>query len=203
MLSKTSCKTPFQAPSSFLIHRYVLNLFRIKIFLCIAALPLSPEQALLSRHLLSRLLHKEPKRAKEQLLHQPRRSKEQLQQETRRRRSQLMIGRRRMEEERRMRRIPAGEKTRGRNDPYQQHGGGGARRREDQDPSPVYPRRDQDPSPSIVYPQVSRQVMYPRFFYISYTSTTACTSLLFKIIMHILLCVHHHKLKEEFEHLEL
>ena len=193
MLSKTSCKTPFQAPSSFLIHRYVLNLFRIKIFLCIAALPLSPEQALLSRHLLSRLLHKEPKRAKEQLLHQPRRSKEQLHQETRRRRSQLMVGRRRMEEERRMRRIrwdqqqQDSEKKRRRDDPDQQHGGGGGgvRRREDQDPSPVYPRRDQDPSPSIVYPQVSRQVMYPHFFYISYTSTAASTTLLFKIIMHI------------------
>ena len=114
-----------------------------------------------------------------------------------------------MEEERRMRRITGGEKARGRNDPYQQHGGGdGARRREDQDPSPVYPRRDQDPSPSIVYPQVSRQVMYPHFFYISHTSssTAASTTLLFKIIInhvHILLRVHHHKLKEEFEHLKL
>ena len=79
-----------------------------------------------------------------------------------------------------------GEKTRRREDPYQQHGGGdGARRREDQDPSPVYPRRDQDPSPSIVYPQVSRQVMYRHFFYISYTSTAASTTLLFKIITHI------------------
>ena len=190
MPQKTSCKTPFQPPSSFLIfYRYVLNVFRIKIFLCIAALPLSPEQALLSRHLLSRLLHKEPKRAKEQLHHQPRRSKEQLQQETRRRRSQLMVGRRRMEEERSRRRIlwdqqqQGGEKARRRDDPYQQRGGGGVRRREDQDPSPVYPRRDQDPSPSIVYPQVSRQVMYPHFFSISYTSTAASTTLLFKIII--------------------
>ena len=90
-----------------------------------------------------------------------------------------------MEEERRMRRIPGGEKTRRRDDLYQQHGGDGVRRREDQYPSPVYPRRDQDPSPSIVYPQVSRQVMYPHFFYISYTSTAASTTLLFKIIMHI------------------
>ena len=160
LLSKTGLKrlSPNPFSTSFLVHRHVPNLFRIKIFLCIAALPLSPEQALLSRHLLSRLLHKHPKRAKEQ-----------LQQETRRRRSQLMIGRRRMEEERRMRRMlwdqqQGGEKTRSRDDPYQQRGGGGVRRREDQDPSPVYPRRDQDPSPSIVYPQVSRQVMYPHFF---------------------------------------
>ena len=96
-----------------------------------SALPLSPEQALLSRHLLARLLqHRKVE-------------------ETRKRRSQL--GRRRTgegeekrveewwrrrrneEEERRRRRIWESERRR---------------------------REDQDPSPSIVYPQVSHQVMY-------------------------------------------
>ena len=109
----------------------------IKIFLIISASPLSPEQALLSRHLLSRLL-------------QPRRLEE-----TRRRRSQLGRRRGEVEEEKRRKRdeVEEQERRRRRNEEEERRRRRlweGQRRR----------REDQDPSPSIVYPQVSHQVMY-------------------------------------------
>ena len=95
---------------------------------------------MLSRHLLSRLL-------------QPRRVEE-----TRRRRSQLGRRRGEVEEEKRRKRVEVEEEERRRRrneeeeERIRRRVWEGQRRRRD----------DQDPSPSIVYPQVSHQVMYAR-----------------------------------------